>query len=148
MHCLRLGPYVGSKGLGFNKVWPFLELSIINTSSSSSSTPPTLLSSSQLPRFYTFHNASQHTPCSPALYSSRHWYAAFFALCTSLHPAVISIINPTANTIWYANDTVSLNWTLSDPTADTYLFRTYLSNQDQSLLAGNTSIADSSKSAG
>lgn len=38
-----------------------------------------------------------------------------------------------------------MNWTLSDPTSDTYLFRAFLSNEDQGLFQGNASIADSSE---
>lgn len=57
--------------------------------------------------------------------------------------AAITILYPTTDTVWYKNNTVSLNWTVSDPQADTYLFRTFLSNSDQSLLSGNHTIADS-----
>lgn len=60
-------------------------------------------------------------------------------------PAAISILNPTADTVWFTNNTVTMNWTLSDPTSDTYLFRAFLSNTDQGLFQGNASIADSSK---
>ncbi|WWC95170.1 hypothetical protein V866_002024 [Kwoniella sp. B9012] len=57
--------------------------------------------------------------------------------------AAISILYPNSNTIWYKNNTVQMNWTLTNPETDTYLFRAYLSNSDQSVLAGNHSIADS-----
>ncbi|WWC64803.1 uncharacterized protein I303_107417 [Kwoniella dejecticola CBS 10117] len=57
--------------------------------------------------------------------------------------AAISILYPNSETIWYKNNTVHMNWTLTMPETDTYLFRTYLSNSDQSVLAGNHSIADS-----
>ncbi|KAK8853407.1 hypothetical protein IAR55_004113 [Kwoniella newhampshirensis] len=57
--------------------------------------------------------------------------------------ASITILYPTSDTVWYKNDTVNLNWTTTTPTSDLYLFRALLSNQDQSLLAGNHSIADS-----
>ncbi|WVN89979.1 uncharacterized protein L203_105209 [Cryptococcus depauperatus CBS 7841] len=56
--------------------------------------------------------------------------------------AAISIIYPNHSSIWYKNNTVSLNWTLSDPATDTYFFRAHLSNKDQSILQGNHSIAD------
>jgi hypothetical protein len=61
-------------------------------------------------------------------------------------PAAITILYPTSQTVWYKNDTVQLNWTVSDPTTDTYLVRVFLSNQDQSLYAGNNSIVDGSES--
>ncbi|KGB76543.1 hypothetical protein I307_04603 [Cryptococcus deuterogattii 99/473] len=67
-------------------------------------------------------------------------FALTFALTAR---AAITILYPTTDTIWYKNNTVTLNWTISDPQTDTYLFRTYLFNTDQSLLAGNHSIADS-----
>lgn len=54
--------------------------------------------------------------------------------------------NSNANLNRYKNNTVALNWTISDPTSDTYPFRALLSNSDQSLLDGNHSIADSSES--
>ncbi|ALO69306.1 hypothetical protein CNG03655 [Cryptococcus deneoformans JEC21] len=57
--------------------------------------------------------------------------------------AAITILYPTTDSVWYKNNTVSLNWTISDPQTDTYLFRTFLSNADQSLLSGNHTIADS-----
>ncbi|ORY31647.1 hypothetical protein BCR39DRAFT_87787 [Naematelia encephala] len=57
--------------------------------------------------------------------------------------AVISIIYPGGDTIWYKNNTVALNWTTTSPDSDTYFFRALLSNTDQSLLTGNHSIADS-----
>ncbi|WVQ75595.1 hypothetical protein IAR50_005223 [Cryptococcus sp. DSM 104548] len=57
--------------------------------------------------------------------------------------AAISVLSPSAGTIWYKNSTVSLNWTISDPATDNYFFRTYLSNKDSSVLDGNHSIADS-----
>lgn len=43
----------------------------------------------------------------------------------------------------YKNGTVTLNWTSSDPTADTYLFRVNLRNADQSVLGGDFALADS-----
>ncbi|WVQ66692.1 uncharacterized protein L199_004881 [Kwoniella botswanensis] len=57
--------------------------------------------------------------------------------------AAISILYPNSNTVWYKNNTVQMNWTLTNPETDTYLFRAYMSNGDQSVLAGNHSIADS-----
>ncbi|WRT70032.1 uncharacterized protein IL334_007025 [Kwoniella shivajii] len=57
--------------------------------------------------------------------------------------ATITILYPNSNAIWYKNNTVHMNWTLSDPAKDIYPFRAYLSNGDQSLLVGNHSIADS-----
>nr|XP_019043929.1 hypothetical protein I302_07204 [Kwoniella bestiolae CBS 10118]OCF22859.1 hypothetical protein I302_07204 [Kwoniella bestiolae CBS 10118] len=57
--------------------------------------------------------------------------------------AAVSILYPNSNTVWYKNNTVHMNWTLTTPETDTYLFRAYLSNGDQSVLAGNHSIADS-----
>ncbi|RSH91437.1 hypothetical protein EHS25_009736 [Saitozyma podzolica] len=56
--------------------------------------------------------------------------------------AALTILYPTSGTIWYSNNTVTTNWTSSSPTTDTYLIRVDLSNQDQSLYAGNNSIAD------
>ncbi|WWC91924.1 uncharacterized protein L201_006876 [Kwoniella dendrophila CBS 6074] len=57
--------------------------------------------------------------------------------------AAISLLNPNSATIWYKNNTVEMKWDLTQPDTDTYLFRTFLSNKDQSVLAGNHSIADS-----
>ncbi|WWD19836.1 hypothetical protein CI109_104303 [Kwoniella shandongensis] len=57
--------------------------------------------------------------------------------------AAITILYPASDTIWYKNNTVNLNWTTSTPDSDIYLFRVLLSNQDQSVLGGNHSIADS-----
>nr|XP_019010527.1 uncharacterized protein I206_04999 [Kwoniella pini CBS 10737]OCF49308.1 hypothetical protein I206_04999 [Kwoniella pini CBS 10737] len=57
--------------------------------------------------------------------------------------AAISILYPNSEAIWYKNNTVQMNWTLTMPETDIYFFRTYLSNEDQSILAGNHSIADS-----
>jgi hypothetical protein len=45
----------------------------------------------------------------------------------------------------YRNDTVSLNWTQSDPSTDTFPFRALLSNEDPSILSNPQGIADSSK---
>lgn len=45
----------------------------------------------------------------------------------------------------YTNNTVNLNWTTSSFDSDTYFFRALLSDQDQSVLSGNHSIADSSE---
>ncbi|WVR09588.1 hypothetical protein IAU60_006658 [Kwoniella sp. DSM 27419] len=67
---------------------------------------------------------------------------ASLALASSAQ-AALSILYPNSQTVWYKNDTVSMNWTRTDPTTDTYLFRAYLSSQDQSLYQGNHSIADS-----
>ncbi|KAK1922225.1 hypothetical protein DB88DRAFT_497595 [Papiliotrema laurentii] len=71
-----------------------------------------------------------------------HFTLALLPLLASVN-AAITILYPTSNTIWYKNDTVALNWTVSDPSTDTYLFRAILSNQDASLLSSPQQIADS-----
>lgn len=59
--------------------------------------------------------------------------------------AALSILYPNTDTTWFKNNTVALNWTRTDPTTDTYFFRTFLGNKDTGLLATNQSLADSSK---
>ncbi|KAI9633795.1 uncharacterized protein MKK02DRAFT_38454 [Dioszegia hungarica] len=62
-------------------------------------------------------------------------------LATSAH-AALSILYPNTNTVWYKNNTVALNWTATNPSTDTYFFRTFLGNSDSGLLATNQSLAD------
>jgi len=66
-----------------------------------------------------------------------------FAIASAPARAVLTITYPTANTPWFENNTVSINWTSSTPSTDNFLFHALLSNQDQSVLQGNNSIADS-----
>lgn len=63
-------------------------------------------------------------------------------------PAALSILYPNTNTVWYKNNTVALNWTATNPSTDTYFFRTFLGNSDSGLLATNQSLADQSESCG
>ncbi|KAL7424415.1 hypothetical protein Q5752_000097 [Cryptotrichosporon argae] len=56
--------------------------------------------------------------------------------------AVLSITYPVSTTTWYTNNTVLVNWTSSDPAADTFLFSVELSNS-AGLLASNQSLAQS-----
>ncbi|KAK4687654.1 hypothetical protein P7C73_g2461, partial [Tremellales sp. Uapishka_1] len=57
--------------------------------------------------------------------------------------ATITILYPASDTVWYKNNTVALNWTTTSFDSDLYPFRALLSSADQSVLAGNLSIADS-----